>query len=327
MACSPSAACSSASQRCHQLVVVADADDLEAEASAGSKSFTTFGLNLHGPGSPGDMRRCRGRSSANRCPLKTQTSMPLARSRSMCALRRLGRQQHAPRSDVRSGSDEGAAVEAGDRRVDRKRIDSMAMPRGGRPLVMAKRMPRRAARRTACLRAFGQDLVRGHQRAVDIGEHQRDLAILVIGPSPCSVERPPGTAIARQQLVGRLRARRCPRRSSESRRRDRLPRHRGSAAPRASPPRWCRRAGTAWRRRSCSRRSASRSRCWARSRNVAVGEVHATPSMRTVGPGLLAPNSSEMPSSGWMRRVSRWAAGARPACRGTGRAAPAGTGW
>ena len=54
------------------------------------------------------------------------------------------------------------------------------------------------------VRPFGQDLLFGDERAVHIRQHQRNLALPCHWSLwPCSVERPPRAAIARQQLVGR----------------------------------------------------------------------------------------------------------------------------
>ena len=54
---------------------------------------------------------------------------------------------------------------------------SIAMPRGGRPLVMAKRMPVGPQRLHGGDGALGQHLLLGDQRAVDIGEQDGDLAL------------------------------------------------------------------------------------------------------------------------------------------------------
>ena len=48
------------------------------------------------------------------------------------------------------------------------------MPRGGRPLVMAKRMPRSRKTPDGVLCALGQNFVLGDKRAIDVGEDERD---------------------------------------------------------------------------------------------------------------------------------------------------------
>ena len=53
----------------------------------------------------------------------------------------------------------------------------MAMPRGGRPLVMAKRMPAVMQLLHGGLRALGQHLLFGDERAVDVGQDQGDLSL------------------------------------------------------------------------------------------------------------------------------------------------------
>ena len=48
------------------------------------------------------------------------------------------------------------------------------MPNVGRLEMIVKPMPASRSRRTACFAAVGQYLVRGHQRAVDIGDNKGD---------------------------------------------------------------------------------------------------------------------------------------------------------
>ena len=83
----------------------------------------------------------------------------------------------------------------------------MRKPRGGRLLMMAKAMPRRPKPGHRRPGAFGQDLVRGHQRAVDVRDDGRDLgrwrsADRAHDDFPSAGERAPAPAVARQQRVG-----------------------------------------------------------------------------------------------------------------------------
>ena len=163
------------------------------------------------------------------------------------------------------GLDENPAIEAGDRRASSSGSISIAMPRGGRPLVMAKAMPARCNALHGRLRALRQHLVSRDERAVDIGQHQRDLGRFDLSsgpPSPSIGRRAASCAVTRQKFVGRGRARASGGVDWENPSVDCSPRHRGSAARRANRPRCCRRAGTASSRRSCNRRSAFHSRCW-----------------------------------------------------------------
>ena len=90
-------------------------------------------------------------------------------------------------------------------------------PRGGRPLVMAKRMPASCRRCDGRLGAVGQHLVLGDQRAVDVRQQQRDFRRCVMAQLRDSVSRAAARRARRAPAaVGRVRARRCRRHSSGS---------------------------------------------------------------------------------------------------------------
>jgi hypothetical protein len=156
------------------------------------------------------------------------------------------------------------AVEPGNRRVELERVKQhLAMPSGGRPLVMAKRMP------AFCnaLTAFGARLVRTFSStSVPSTSASTTCASLPLA-SPAALRRAAARRDHRASIVRPLPLGPShPRYNLENPEAgDCSPTRRGWAAPPAIQLRYYRRAETMSRPRSCSRRAASRIRCWAPS--------------------------------------------------------------
>ena len=99
--------------------------------------------------------------------------------------------------------DKEPAVEASDRRFDVEHIKQHGHAKR-RPAARYGETDTGVLQRVhSVVRPVGQDLLFGDERAVHIGQHQRNPALPRHWSLHRSIERPPRAAITRQQLVGR----------------------------------------------------------------------------------------------------------------------------